>query len=522
VSAPIKIEAFVADPSIVPAITIGEMMATRARVEGSLGRPYYIDRPDIVAKYQPHDKAKLMQALADMKRLPWTYKAGYFDCSEASALAEWYLETAGFSSVMVIGRDPAAKRTSSTHAWVVVLVTHPTLEAVPVEATTLSIPRKGIKNEYAGGGTMDYEDYITQGWVVQDIYQAEAWYPGEFDWWNSYPLKIEEILRKLATPTPTPPIPAPTPITPAPTPIPTTPIVRSIKIAPTSGAMGSTVSFSGAGFAPVSPIAVFLDTLATPLLETSPIYLTSSGAGLVSGMVKIPSDGLTAGPHQIIVRDGTGNTASATFFIVLPTPIVQERTALLVNARQTKALFLMLKVDDKVEGSIRVASNDINFDIRDRFGNVILHAARVTNRRFAFIAATSGGYSLVFDNTFSSYRNKIVFVDVQHPAPSYFPYFAGDYIAVGAGEVYDFPIQMTTNKKVEGSFTIEGGNNDIRFSVADPYGNVIVPSAVVYRQRDFAFIAATSGVYKLRFDNSYSSFTSKLLSLKYSVASKVG
>jgi hypothetical protein len=133
--------------------------------------------------------------LDELKKTSWPslYKASYFDCSDMSALLQRELAIRGFESWIVIGKDP---KVPAGHAWVVVFLRSPSIKLVPVEATALLIPQPG-NTYYPGGIAQTYEDYSRQGWVLQDIYEAVAWWPrGEFDWWNR-----TDILQKLGLPT---------------------------------------------------------------------------------------------------------------------------------------------------------------------------------------------------------------------------------------------------------------------------------------------------------------------------------
>jgi hypothetical protein len=192
-----------------PSYTIAELAEAKAKLSTFFKENYYTSRPYVTDKYKSHDLTALKQALADMSQLPWRYKAGYFDCSEMSALVELYLEVAGFDTVIVIGRDPQVQ--GPGHAWVVVFLSQ---GAVPVEATALAIPKPtgNIYGQPPNQVVMNYGDYLRSGWVLRDIYEAVIYNPGDFDWWNSYPLSLDELFGKppsTATPTPIPsPVPA--------------------------------------------------------------------------------------------------------------------------------------------------------------------------------------------------------------------------------------------------------------------------------------------------------------------------
>ena len=213
-SQPVAIEAFISTPDWQPSYTIADLAQAKAELSKFFEDAYYAERPYVAEKYKPHDLAALKRALSDMNQLPWKYKAGYFDCSEMSALVQLYLKVAGFDPVIVLGKDPEIQ--GAGHAWNTIFLQS---GAVPIEPTGLCIP-KATGNVY-GQVVMNYGDYLRSGWVLRDIYEAWVWRPHEFDWWNSYALSMDELFGE-----PPGPAPAPTPKresympTPAPTPTP--------------------------------------------------------------------------------------------------------------------------------------------------------------------------------------------------------------------------------------------------------------------------------------------------------------
>lgn len=90
-----------------------------------------------------------------------------------------------------------------------------------------------------------------------------------------------------------------------------------------------------------------------------------------------------------------------------PTPVAII-TKVDVPARQMKTFKIQVKVYERVEGKFVVrAGTNVAFRIEDPFGNVVTGAEGVSGTRgFAFIAATYGSYSLVFDNS-DSYSTPI-------------------------------------------------------------------------------------------------------------------
>lgn len=265
------LHAFLADPRYAPTVDIRATVNAQLEVDNAmkslLGVAYYGGFPDLARKYEPHDINALNRALRDIKGLTnWEYVLNVFDCSNMAALTQFFLANAGFKTVIVTGKDP---NTYDGHAWVVVLLSNPSPEAIPIEATSRggpAIPSKNLVWEYRARGrtgTQTYADYINNGWAVQDIYQAVAWAEknlgsdADYNWWNVTRIN-QEVLRTsnvvtqpsatstqtplisdtptaspvvvTAQPTATRPVPTPTRIpTPIPAPTPThtaSPILR--------------------------------------------------------------------------------------------------------------------------------------------------------------------------------------------------------------------------------------------------------------------------------------------------------
>jgi hypothetical protein len=56
-------------------------------------------------------------------------------------------------------------------------------------------------------------------------------------------------------------------------------------------------------------------------------------------------------------------------------------------------------------------------------------------------------------------------------------------------------------ERVEGYFTVLGGNDEIEFHIEDPYGTTIFDAGIVDNRKDFAFTTEYEGVYTLFFGN---------------------
>ena len=62
-----------------------------------------------------------------------------------------------------------------------------------------------------------------------------------------------------------------------------------------------------------------------------------------------------------------------------------------------------------------------------------------------------------------------------------------------------------------------GSANDINFYITDPNDSRIIDFGRVSRTATFEFTANNSGVYTLRFDNSFSWFSPKVVAVNYDV-----
>lgn len=72
--------------------------------------------------------------------------------------------------------------------------------------------------------------------------------------------------------------------------------------------------------------------------------------------------------------------------------------------------------------------------------------------------------------------------------------------------------------KFSGSFLISGGSgNDVDFYVIDPNGSRIVDLGRVSQQATFEFTTQNQGAYTLRFDNSFSWVSPKIVTLTYDI-----
>jgi uncharacterized integral membrane protein len=88
---------------------------------------------------------------------------------------------------------------------------------------------------------------------------------------------------------------------------------------------------------------------------------------------------------------------------------------------------------------------------------------------------------------------------------------------VSASNTMMYVFDLNSGRKITGSFSVEGGNNDINFKVTDPVGNNIIDLGRVDGGSSFEFTANRDGNYTVIFDNSFSISTSKTVTMSYDV-----
>jgi len=82
------------------------------------------------------------------------------------------------------------------------------------------------------------------------------------------------------------------------------------------------------------------------------------------------------------------------------------------------------------------------------------------------------------------------------------------------GEEWSYTIYNVQKGHVVGIvFSVSGGNNDINFYIKDPSGGYIYGPLRVYNSLSYEFKAMESGNYEFVFDNTFSSITTKRVSI---------
>ena len=104
------------------------------------------------------------------------------------------------------------------------------------------------------------------------------------------------------------------------------------------------------------------------------------------------------------------------------------------------------------------------------------------------------------------------------PTPTPAPIVFTDTALIAAGIVHRLTFPARDGNTVSGSIRIEGGaNDDINFWIEDPLGNLMYSGGRVYSTHSYSFRPVTSGFYKLVYDNSISTFSSKTVTANFQV-----
>ena len=81
---------------------------------------------------------------------------------------------------------------------------------------------------------------------------------------------------------------------------------------------------------------------------------------------------------------------------------------------------------------------------------------------------------------------------------------------------------LSEGLKFKGSISISGGSgNDVDFYVTDPHGSRVVSYGRVSQGTSFEFTAQLFGAYSFHFDNDFSLFSSKVVTLSYDIESPI-
>lgn len=139
--------------------------------QNTMPSPYYASSRNMSLTFADLD------AEIDAVEMPYVYNRSVFDCSEGSAWMEWYLESKGYNTSIVVNRFP-----TGLHAYVKVDLPDGGIHLIN------SVP--GNVHYYSNDSYYLYIHYYDE---FVDIYDAlNRSVRSEWDWWEAQP-KLEDL-----------------------------------------------------------------------------------------------------------------------------------------------------------------------------------------------------------------------------------------------------------------------------------------------------------------------------------------
>lgn len=117
-------------------------------------------------------------------------------------------------------------------------------------------------------------------------------------------------------------------------------------------------------------------------------------------------------PLAACVKDGSNAAVSA------PSNLVTDSKTFAVAAGKTVVFYVRAETKDPFEASFTIqgGDDDIEVYVKDPMGNLVVEKKRATDMgALAFITTATGYYQIIFDNTFSTNANKLVWLKINHP-----------------------------------------------------------------------------------------------------------
>ncbi|MBI4332120.1 MAG: emp24/gp25L/p24 family protein [Chloroflexi bacterium] len=113
------------------------------------------------------------------------------------------------------------------------------------------------------------------------------------------------------------------------------------------------------------------------------------------------------------VKDGSTASVSAT-----AANMVTDTRTFSVAAGKSVVFYVRAEPKDAMEASFNIQGGDDDVDVyvKDPLGNFTVEKKRATDTgAFAFFSTATGYHQVVFDNTFSTSANKLVWLKINHP-----------------------------------------------------------------------------------------------------------
>lgn len=117
-------------------------------------------------------------------------------------------------------------------------------------------------------------------------------------------------------------------------------------------------------------------------------------------------------PLAACIKDTSPAASSATANVVTDTKTFS------VAAGKTMVFYVRAEPKDAMEASFTIQGGDDDIDIyvKDPLGNLVVQKKRATDMgALAFFSTATGYHEIIFDNTFSTSTNKLVWLKINHP-----------------------------------------------------------------------------------------------------------
>lgn len=89
-----------------------------------------------------------------------------------------------------------------------------------------------------------------------------------------------------------------------------------------------------------------------------------------------------------------------------------------VGAGKITTFYVRAEPKDAIEASFTILGGDDDIDVyvKDPLGNLVVEKKRATDMgAFAFFSTATGYHQVIFDNTFSTSANKLIWLKINHP-----------------------------------------------------------------------------------------------------------
>ncbi len=113
----------------------------------------------------------------------------------------------------------------------------------------------------------------------------------------------------------------------------------------------------------------------------------------------------------------SGCTKEVTPASSAPSATVTDARTFGIAAGKTYTFFVRSEPKDPLEASFTImgGEDDIDFYVKDPLGNLVVEKKRATDAgAFALFSNATGYHQVIFDNTFSTSANKLIWLKINH------------------------------------------------------------------------------------------------------------